>query len=369
MMTLQPSVHDSTPSFPRIPALARGRRARRETPSYPLAATPSGKGLRELFGTRETLGMLKHEGESFDVLTSWKERVRFEVFRASWWAHRVSSGQPLLSEVLGLDEDDVLEEQRSRMVIHGLSQEVEGGHRLTRREISGFCNLGLTDAFDLSGVFGKGLASLRARCLSHQGEAPHVAFKDVKGLSACEEITARVSSILGEGPVLSGSEVVVQEGRSTSPSGRWALPKSGAESGTRGVSVWIALTRAHLEDGCLQVIPGSFSLYLKGILHKVIQGQIVLDDPVDAYLLKCVCDGDFPAEKARQAEAHLMNRLLSHNHFLRKSIELRDMRTLAVEMEAGQFFLLSEENHHAFLPKKREHTTAFLVLRYTRRGV
>jgi non-heme Fe2+,alpha-ketoglutarate-dependent halogenase len=190
-----------------------------------------------------------------------------------------------------------------------------------------------SSAIELKQSIGDSSENARLECMS--GRDSHIIFKPVFKLATESSILDSVSSILGSDLLLWIGQVIYKnpgDGLTC-----WHIDEINYAVG--GVHVSVAITDMNINNGCLQVIPGT---------HKY-------QDDLKEYANKGECDLD-----SSESMVQLANRLHPEN---------APHQIVPVEMKAGEYFLDMAGLWHAALANQTDKIRLGLVARYMRPDV
>jgi ectoine hydroxylase-related dioxygenase (phytanoyl-CoA dioxygenase family) len=325
--------------------------------------------------------------ETDRVDASWLDHREQLAFRAFSLAYRLATRvrrRPFLSEVLS-DRASLERRQKPRLRTYGPCREEAGGHLLTREQRSFFETQGFVGPLSL-GLGPTAIERLRKAALTTTDTFTHLQCPELLALALDDRITDRVASVLGPDVDIVRSGLFIKEGRSKSEASQWHMaPSSNYGASERHdetdfVTVWVALTPARPEHGCLKILPGSFSIYPNNLLTEVAELAVYLDDPFDAFLawnLKRKIFGRNDGVSAARSKfdayisdrvngAVILQKMLGTNDFLYRSLETLDRPSVHLAADAGEFVMFTSENYHASLPNISDITRVAFAIRYGR---
>lgn len=332
--------------------------------------------------TDRTILEMTQELEGIDAsMLSRMERAQFLAFRAGYALLRRLRPRPSVSELLRAGSESVRARQKTRMAATGPTAEAVGGHHLSAREQHAFMCDGVVGPFDL-GLDDGERAALASIAQEAPETFPHLTHPQLLEVALDPRITDRVASILGSDVDIVRSSVFVKKGGGASAHSPWHMAPSsnyGADeraNETDYLTVWIALTPARRENGCLKIVPGSFGVYPNGLLLDVAAMEVYLDDPFQAFLAATV------ARKLRRRNdraprsrfdawvsdrvngSAIIQQLLFTNGFLADELRARGLAARVLACEPSEFYIFTSENQHGSVPNISEDTRVAFVVRY-----
>jgi len=319
-------------------------------------------------------------------ILNWREKISFVLFSIKDFFFKLFHRNRLISRYLDTESDDIRANTRSRVKTYGPSFEQKGGHYLSQQEIEQFASDGLLGPFKTS-VGSEKIAKAHNHGFSNPTQVyPHLYSENFLDIALDPAIVQRVSSILGGEVDIARTSLFVKQPGDPAAYTRWHMNPplnwgSSEDTDTKYLTVWIALSNATLQHGCLKVIPRSYKMYPSELVPRVMDSELLLDKPFDSFL-NSVMVKKFRQQDDRNKQtpskfdkftlsrvnvASVMVRALCYNNYFKSFVENNNLKAYGLPASPGEFYMFVSENFHASLPNLSDEARVAMVIRFMKR--
>jgi len=322
-------------------------------------------------------------------ILNFKEGLEFLFFKLKYFLFKKNNSHKLLSKYIIPYSPLIKGLQRKKLNVDGKNFEDAKNEYLTKKEQDEFSNLGVLGPFKAT-ISDKELEKNKTYCINHRAQIfSHFYNEHYLNLILDKNITKKIASILGDDAEIIRSSIFVKDPGTPNDHTRWhmATPINYGASEDKikdddndFVTVWIALSEAKIQNGCLKIVPKSYGIYPSDLIPKVIRKDLIFDSDFDAFLFKKIFEQFYIVNKCankstldkflsnRVNAVLLIQKMLDTNHYLQSFISEHELEAYALEAQQKEFYMFVSENYHASFPNVSDSTRVACAVRFGRKS-